>query len=117
MFTDPDSLKPTRTVESVTEEAARRFARLADGLRERGVEPHEAAHFLNKLLFCLFAEDIGLLTKGLFTRVVERTVKEPDRFAAYAGDLFRAMRDGGDFLLEDTRASTAGCTRTARSWR
>ena len=30
----------------------------ADGLRDRGVDPQEAAHFLNKLLFCLFAEDI-----------------------------------------------------------
>ncbi len=65
MFEDPYSLRPTRTVESVTEEAARKFARLADGMRARGVEPHEAAHFLNKLLFCLFAEDIGLLPKGL----------------------------------------------------
>src|SRR5215210_3159529 len=61
MFEDQDSLRPARTVESVTEEAARKFARLADGMRARGVEPHEAAHFLNKLLFCLFAEDIGRL--------------------------------------------------------
>src|SRR5215213_6730469 len=98
LFEDPDALRPTRTVEGVTEEAARRFARLADGLRARGVEPHEAAHFLNKLLFCLFAEDIGLLPKGLFTRVVERTARDPSRFATYIGNLFAAMRDGGDFL-------------------
>jgi hypothetical protein len=52
MFEDPYSLKPTRTVESVTEEAAGKFAQLADGLRARGVESQEAAHFLNKLLFC-----------------------------------------------------------------
>ncbi len=101
LFEDPDSLRPTHTVEGVTEEAARRFAQLADGLRARGVNPHEAAHFLNKLLFCLFAEDIGLLPKGLFTRIVERTAKNPERFAAYASDLFVAMRDGGDFMLED----------------
>jgi hypothetical protein len=53
MFTDPFSLRPTRTVESVTEEAAGKFARLADGLRGRGVDPQEATHFLNKLLFHL----------------------------------------------------------------
>jgi hypothetical protein len=53
MFKEPYSLKPTRTVESVTEEAAGKFARFADGLRARGVESQEAAHFLNKLLFCL----------------------------------------------------------------
>lgn len=56
MFEDPDSLRPARTVENVTEDAARKFAQLADGLRARGVEPHDAAHFLNKLLFCLFAK-------------------------------------------------------------
>ena len=46
LFDDPDALRPSRTVEGVTEEAAAKFARLADGLRARGVEPHEAAHFL-----------------------------------------------------------------------
>jgi hypothetical protein len=101
LFTDPNSLRPIHTPEGVTEEAARRFAQLADGLRERGVEPQRAAHFLNRLLFCLFAEDIGLLPKGLFTRVVERTRNNPERFSQYIGDLFDAMATGGDFLLED----------------
>ena len=101
MFEDPASLRPARTVESVTEEAAGKFARIADGLRGRGVEPHAAAHFLNKLLFCLFAEDIGLLPKGLFTQVVERGVRRPETFNANVGGLFAAMRDGGEFALQD----------------
>jgi hypothetical protein len=41
-------------------------------MRERGVEPHRAAHFLNRLLFCLFAEDVRLLPENVFSRVVER---------------------------------------------
>ena len=101
MFEDPYSLKPTRTVRSVTEEAAGKFARLADGLRERGVDSQEAAHFLNKLLFCLFAEDIGLLPEGLFTRVVERGVKRPESFNQNVGALFDAMAAGGEFNLLD----------------
>ena len=112
LFYDPDALRPSRTVEGVTEEAAAKFARLADGLRARGVEPYEAAHFLNKLLFCLFAEDIGLLPKGLFTKVVERTRKEPERFEHYARDLFSAMRSGGDFLLEDIPRFNGGLYET-----
>ena len=112
MFEDPDSLRPARTVESVTEEAARKFARLADGMRARGVEPHEAAHFLNKLLFCLFAEDIGLLPKGLFTRVVERGVKRPESFNGNIGALFEAMRDGGEFSLEDIPRFNGGLYET-----
>jgi len=73
LFADPDSLRPGRTSEGVTEEAAGKFAILADGLRSRGHDPHQAARFLNRLLFCLFAEDIGLLPKDLFTRIVEST--------------------------------------------
>ena len=101
MFEDPYSLKPTRTVQSVTEEAAGKFARIADGLRERGVDPQEAAHFLNKLLFCLFAEDVGLLKESLFTRVVERGVKRPETFNQNVGALFDAMAAGGEFNLLD----------------
>ena len=47
MFEDPYSLKPDRTVEGVTEEVAGKFAILADGMRDRGLEPEAAAHFLN----------------------------------------------------------------------
>lgn len=108
LFTDPDSLKPGRTSESVTEEAAGKFARLAEGLRSRGHEPHQAAHFLNRLLFCLFAEDVGLLPSGLFTRIVERTARDPQLFAQYVGELFGAMESGGNFLLENISPFNGG---------
>jgi hypothetical protein len=101
LFDAPDSLAPETTSEGVTQEAARGFALLADGLRSRGVDSERASHFLNKLLFCLFAEDVGLLPEGLFTKIISRTRRGPERFAQYAGQLFGAMSDGGDFLLED----------------
>ena len=101
LFTNPSSLRPGRTPESVTEEVAAKFAQIADGLRERNEDPEQAAHFLNKLLFCLFAEDIGLLPKGLFTKLVERSRKKPEQFTRYAAELFAAMAEGGEFALED----------------
>ena len=101
LFADPNSLRPGRTPESVTEEVAAKFAQIADGLRERNEDPEQAAHFLNKLLFCLFAEDIGLLPKGLFTKLVERSRKKPEQFTRYAAELFAAMAEGGEFALED----------------
>src|SRR5215210_4721650 len=101
MFEEPYSLRPDRTVESVTEEAAGKFARLADGMRDRGVDPERAAHFLNKLLFCLFAEDVRLLPDGLFTKVVDRGIRRPETFNANVGALFAAMSGGGEFNLED----------------
>lgn len=108
LFTDPDSLKPGTTTRSITEEAAGKFAVIADGLRSRGHDPHRAAHFLNRLLFCLFAEDVGLLPRDLFTRVVERTGRDPELFARYVGELFGAMASGGDFLLENIRHFNGG---------
>src|SRR5918994_6870842 len=61
--------------------------------------PQEAAHFLNKLLFCLFAEDIKLLPEGLFTRVVTRGLKRPETFNQNISGLFEAMSTGGEFSL------------------
>src|SRR5689334_20872836 len=80
LFTDPNRLRPDKTAEQVTEKAAAEFALIAESLRRRGAHPEEAAHFLMRLLFCLFAEDTGLLPRGLFTRLVENTRSRPDAF-------------------------------------
>ncbi len=97
VFTDPASLRPKRTPEAVTEDAARRFGALAGALHGRGVAPEVAAHFLVQLLFCLFAEDVGLLPKGLFGEVLAGSGRRPERFPARMAALLGAMRDGGDF--------------------
>ncbi|MDP9364059.1 MAG: class I SAM-dependent DNA methyltransferase [Chloroflexota bacterium] len=97
VFHAPEALRPGETVLSVTEAAAARFATLASALERRGVEPRRSAHFLVQLLFCLFAEDVGLLPKGLFTKLVLSSIERPDRFASRLDALFVAMRAGGDF--------------------
>ena len=96
LFRNPGSLKPGQTREAVTEEVAAKFARLADGLRSRGEEPHRVAHFLMKLVFCLFAEDVDLLPEKMFTRLAEASVGSPERFPVRARELFRAMAEGGE---------------------
>jgi len=100
-FTHPDLLRPHRTTASVTEDAARAFAALAESLRQRGEDPEATAHFLMRLLFCLFAEDIGLLPERLFTTLIERTRTRPADFAARLGLLFTAMATGGSFGADD----------------
>ncbi|HET7037327.1 MAG TPA: DNA methyltransferase, partial [Thermomicrobiaceae bacterium] len=57
-------------------------------------------HFLTRLIFCLFAEDVGLLPKGLFSELVRFTLERPGRFGSQMLALFEAMRDGGDFALK-----------------
>ncbi len=98
-FNDPQQLKPGTSRAAITEEAAGLFAALAEGLRKRGHDPHAVAHFLNRLLFCMFAEDIGLLPEHIFTKLVASSQGAPDKFEARTRDLFAAMKDGGDFAL------------------
>ncbi|HEX5506683.1 MAG TPA: DNA methyltransferase, partial [Thermomicrobiales bacterium] len=100
VFTAPDELRPGQTVAQVTEDAARRFATLAESLRARGVPAHDAAHFLTQLLFCLFAEDVGLLPRDTFGDLVRFGVRFPTQFLPGLTALFTAMRDGGFFNLQ-----------------
>lgn len=101
VFFEPDALRPGQTSTGLTEEAAGQFARLADMLRNRGIEAHQAAHFLTKVIFCLFAEDVGLLPRRHFARIAERTANRPQEFVRYTQELFQAMSAGGTSLLED----------------
>jgi hypothetical protein len=97
VFTDPWSFQTGTRREAVTQEAAARFGRLATALRARDVDPLRAAHFLVQILFCLFAEDVGLLPDGLFGRVLAMGAARPAIFTQAVGQLFAAMRDGGFF--------------------
>ena len=101
VFTDPGSFKPTITPEVVTEEVARQSGKLAQRLRDRGHKPHDTAHFLMKCLFCLFAEDVGLLPEHLFERLLASRRVNPDRLPAALTELFGQMRTGGSFGVDD----------------
>jgi type II restriction/modification system DNA methylase subunit YeeA len=101
VFWEPESLRAPQTVEDVTAAAATDFARLADNLRKWKVEPQRAAHFLIRLLFILFAEDVGLLPNKLFSRMVDAGRLNPKKFAAQLRQLFAAMATGGVFGPED----------------
>ncbi len=94
-FTDPDDFKPSKTRQALTEETAREFAGIAQRLRDRGHEPHKVAHFVNQLVFCMFAEDVGLLPDNLFTKMLDLCRSDPASFAEHAGTLFGAMAKQG----------------------
>ena len=95
VFSNPDALRPGKTRALLTAEAAAEFAELARRLRARGNDPQAVAHFVNRLVFCLFADDVGLLPAGLFERMLGAARKAPTRFAEYASRLFRAMAQRG----------------------
>lgn len=94
-FTDPEKLKPSKTRQLLTEEAAQRFATLAQRLRNRGHAPDAVAHFVNRLIFCMFAEDVGLLPGKLFEQMLDASRIDPAEFEPNSRILFEAMRKGG----------------------
>lgn len=107
MFHAPERLHPRRHTEQVTKEAADVFQLIADNMRQWEADPQRIAHFLTKLVFCLFAEDVGLLPmaaetqEGIVTHTIQQTRRHPNLFEKYMQDLFQAMADGSDFLMQN----------------
>ncbi len=99
-MSDPERLRPGESRQALTERAASAFAALAQSLRGRGHEARAVAHFVNRLVFCMFAEDVGLLPDSMFTRMLEHARRRPEGFAELAGRLFGAMSGGGDVGFE-----------------
>ena len=103
VFFDPEKLRPGKTSVAITQEAAQHFADMAEFMRKRGLDSAEVAHFLDRVVFCLFAEDIGLLPNQIFTRITEKSGGDPAKFARFIAQLFEAMAKGGEFGLETIR--------------
>jgi hypothetical protein len=100
VFNEPEKLRADETPEGVTKKAAADFSKLAESLRARGVDSEEAAHFLIRILFCLFAEDIKLLPDKLVSRLIASTREDPTAFGHTLKTLFGHMAKGGDFGLD-----------------
>jgi type II restriction/modification system DNA methylase subunit YeeA len=97
VFEDPDELRPENTARRVTEEAAEKFCRLAESIElsgadpRRGLDRQKVAHFLMRLLFCLFADSIGLLPEHMFREMIEDHRGRPAPFQRKLRALFEAM--------------------------
>ena len=106
-FYDPGLLKPDETQEQVTQATADTFIEVANTLQQwtrfhgSGEYSERLSHFIIRLLFSLFAEDMGLLPDNLFTKMVDRyragTTSQLSDFVDSLSHLFTAMRNGGLF--------------------
>ena len=114
LFEDPGFLRPQRTTAQVTTDLAEKFAEVARSLQKREcaeladaqtrAEVNVAqrknlriARFLNRLIFCFFAEDTGLLPKNLFSELARTALDDPRQFSQALESLFRTMARGGLF--------------------
>ena len=113
-FTEPNYLRPTQTTAEVTEKLAGKIAAVARSLQGReSVELEDAvsrkelrvaqkknlriARFLNRVMFCFFAEDTGLLPKKLFSEIARIGLDDREHFVRSLEELFRVMSKGGRF--------------------
>ena len=120
LFTDPDFLKPQRTTAQVTENLAETIAEVARSLQRReSKELTDAktrkemnvaqkknlriARFLNRIVFCFFAEDTGLLPPKLFTELLKTGLDDLRHFAETLEKLFKVMAKGGTFGKDKIR--------------
>src|SRR5438876_5552410 len=112
LFNEPEFLKPQRTTAQGTKDLATQIAEVARSLQSReSVELADAksrkevnvaqkknlriARFLNRIVFCFFAEDTGLLPTNLATDIFKAGVDDPDHFAVTLEELFATMSTGG----------------------
>lgn len=108
LFRDPGKLDPRGLRERVTQDATARIGQVAQALTARGLPQTQAAHFLMRVVFAMFAEDVGLLERGLLTRVLRRAREHPERSQGYFQELFTAMQSGGEFWGMDIRHFNGG---------
>lgn len=97
--------KPQETREAVTLKMAASFTELAQRLRERGHDPYQVAHFINRLVFCMFADNSGILPKNLFSSLLKSIIQYiaeegKNDFVLRMSDLFKSMQNGGYFGIE-----------------
>ena len=103
LFFDPQKLRPGYISIAITIEAAQRIGEIAQSMRTRGLDAQEVAHFLDRCIFCLFAEDVDLLPAGCFSNILAKSKDKPGAVQKKIAILFNAMAGGGFFGSDDIR--------------
>ncbi|MGO9664573.1 MAG: class I SAM-dependent DNA methyltransferase [Polyangia bacterium] len=97
VFEEPLALDPSKHSMKVTREVAAHLAALAKKLEDDGNNQELVAQFLMRCLFTMFAEDVGLLPEGIFTKALkEQWLPHPTAFPGGVASLWRTMNEGGE---------------------
>ncbi len=97
VWTDPQSLDPTKHAAAVTRAIAKRLADVSKALEARDCNAEDVAHFLMRCLFTMFAEDVELLPKDSFKTLLKESIDDPAHFARRLKDLWRQMDKGEEY--------------------
>ena len=104
IWTNPDLVDPRKIAADVTKKVAQRLSEVSKGLDEkirlkgsdltasqRAEQSQAAALFLMRILFCMFAEDVGLLPQKSFKDFLERTLDKDEVFRRQLEQLWTCM--------------------------
>ena len=102
VFHNPDALRPQRSVAAVTQETAQLFSQIVADMEgqpifEKSGDPELLARYLNRIVFCLYAEDAGLLPEGILSDILYANRQRPDLSNRALANLFGQMAEGGLF--------------------
>ncbi|MGI4854026.1 MAG: DNA methyltransferase, partial [Janthinobacterium lividum] len=104
VFGDRNMLRPEAVTDRVTRAAATDLLKLAQQLElERATSPtphtkEEIAHFLIRIVFCLFADSIGLIPNNVFRKLVEGSHRSRVMFNTQLPQLFEAMSNKDSYF-------------------
>lgn len=122
IWLEPLNLDPSLRAAEVTRGVAGTLARLSRSMEGRpdadGVPmtPERVSGFLIRMIFTMFAEDVGLIPEGKFRGALEAMKGRPEAFVPSVQDLWRAMAKGGYSvaLQEQIKHFNGACSRTSR---
>ena len=95
VWTDPLALDPARRSARVTREIAEKLGRLAQSLEASKHGAEVVATFLMRALFTMFAEDMELLPKDSFLKLLESLHGHSEQFVPMVEELWGRMKTGG----------------------
>jgi hypothetical protein len=100
LFEQPLDLDPSKHSAKITREVAGHLANLAKKLEDDGHDATLVAQFLMRCLFTMFAEDVGLLPEGMFTKALkEQWLPHPEIFPSQIEHVWRTMNEGGELFV------------------
>ena len=101
VWEEPLSLDPSLRAAEVTQQVADTLARISRSMEGQpdadGVPmtPERVSGFLIRMIFTMFAEDVGLIPEGKFRRALETMKGRPEAFVPSLQNLWDAMARGG----------------------
>lgn len=135
IWTDPASIDPRAKSAEVSRSIAKRLADVSQWLEqtqkvktseasdsERSLAIEDTALFLMRIIFCMFAEDVGLLPKKSFSNFLEEAVPDQRHFDTGLAELWGKMGDANIqprwswVIKDDVRYFNGGLFASAKTY-